>query len=235
MAKPKKTSKLLRPNRIPLAKQPSKFIDKTTVRLRSTKEPEPIYEQFSFYTKQRPYSWTYYSFARIITYQNTFSLTGNSFDFVPFITIEVPESKAIVLNTIQVNVIPRLNPFSSNAALAPEQVSTSMKGHVWWTLDSSSSSLFEATSLRDGSSLNATGFSEYNTNVLLNGDSSTSIYLEPSSTVQWKMLSFSDATSFYLPADQSPRNTIELEILLRGHSLNRADYEKLLEFQKLGM
>lgn len=231
MAKPKKTSKLLRPNRISLAKQPSKFIDKTTVRLRSTKEPEPVYEQFSFYTKQRPYAWTYYSFARIITYQNTFS--GSNFDFVPFITIEVPESKAIVLNTIQVNVIPRLS--LSGPALAPEQVSTGMKGSAWWTLESSSSSLFEATSLRQGSSLNATGFSEYNTNVLLNGDSSTSIYLEPSSTVQWKFLSFTDASFYYLPADQSPQNTIELEVLLRGHSLNRADYDKLLEFQKLGM
>ena len=61
-----------------------------------------------------------------------------------------------------------------------------------------------------------------------NGDQS-SIIRQPSK--------FIDKTTIRLRSNKEPSvlgNKIELVQLLKGHSLNRSDYDKLLEFQKLG-
>lgn len=240
----KKRSKIKSGDQSSIIRQPSKFIDKTTIRLRSDKEPEPVFEQFEFFTKQRPYPWTYFNFLRRIRYRNTFGPTS-SFEFDLYDLFDVPESKAIVLNTLSVGVVPILGSASGSAicAIAPEQVSSGMVGNVFWTLTTSTTSLFEVSARNrftagpPAGGREFSGFSEFNTNVLLNGQSSTTLYLEPSSTVRWGLLSFSDPSQFFLPADRDPSafgNQIELVLLMKGHSLNRSDYDKLLEFQKLG-
>ena len=243
---PKKISTMKNGDNSSIIKQPSKFIDKTTIRLRSDKEPEPVFEQFEFFTKQRPYPWTYFNFLRRIEYKKTYDFPNFSFEFSLYDLFDVPESKAVVLNHLSVGVVPIPGggvTGSTVCSIAPEQVTGGMIGNVFWTLTTSTNSLFEVSArnrFTPGPAAGGrefSGFSEFNTNVLINGQSSTTVYLEPSSTVRWGLLSFNDASSFFLPADRDTGalgNKIQLVLLLKGHSLNRSDYDKLLEFQKLG-